>query len=40
MQIDAFICQLGNKSGTAHNKFKGDRSAKETKVVLSGSRKC
>ena len=38
--IDTFFVDIGKKSGTTYNKFKGDRKGKGTKVIVSGNRKC
>ena len=39
-EIDKFIVDLGRKSGTTYNKFKGDRMGSGKKVIVSGIRKC
>ena len=39
-EIDGFIVEFGNKSGTSYNKIRGDEKGKGVKVVVSGYRKC
>ena len=39
-KIDGLLTDIGKKSGTAYNKFKGDKQGKGKKTIISGSRKC